>query len=161
MDSITADGEVSPIRKGRIKVSVYSDSPLEELQYGKMVQIRTAIEIPAVQRNIGGFDYRRFLAAKGISGVCSINSSQLRVLEGDRSFFLKSAGYAVRKNILDALYGSMPEQAASVVAGMLIGYTQEMPESMEEAFRRAGLSHIMAVSGANLAFLLLTFIWLL
>jgi|CZCB01.1.fsa_nt_gi competence protein ComEC len=161
VDTITADGEVSPIRKGRIKVSVYSDSPLEELQYGKMVQIRTAIEIPAVQRNIGGFDYRRFLAAKGISGVCSINSSQLRVLEGDRSFFLKSAGYAVRKNILDALYGSMPEQEASVVAGMLIGYTQEMPESMEEAFRRAGLSHIMAVSGANLAFLLLPFIWLL
>lgn len=160
-DSITDQGETTRIRNGRIKVSVYSDSAMDELRYGRMVQIMAEVEIPAGQRNISGFDYRRFLAARGISGVCRVKPAQIRILEGDRSFFLKSAGYTVRKSILDALYGSMPEQEASVVAGMLIGYTQEMPESMEESFRRAGLSHIMAVSGANLAFLLMPFIWLL
>lgn len=160
-DTVTEHGKATPIRNGRIKVSVYSDNPVDALQYGRIVRILAEVEIPAGQRNIGGFDYRRFLAARGISGVCSIRPAQITVLEGDRRFFLKSAGYAVRKGILNALYGSMPEQEASVVAGMLIGYTQEMPESMEESFRRAGLSHIMAVSGANLAFLLMPFIWLL
>ena len=160
-DTIAENQRITPIRDGKIRVRVYSDSPVEELQYGRIVQISAEIEIPAGRRNIGGFDYRRFLAARGISGICSINRLQLKVLEGSRGFFLKSAGYAVRKGILNALYGSMPQKEASIAAGMLIGYTEEMPESMEEAFRKAGLSHIMAVSGANLAFLLLPFIWLL
>ncbi|NLU32880.1 MAG: DUF4131 domain-containing protein [Clostridiaceae bacterium] len=161
VDTVIENGVATPIRKGKIRVRVYSDNPLDELRYGRMVQISAEVEIPAGQRNIGGFDYRRYLAARGISGVCSINPLQLKVLEGNRGFFLKSAGYAVRKGILDALYKTMSRQEASVAAGMLIGYTDEMPESLEEAFRKAGLSHIMAVSGANLAFLLLPFIWLL
>lgn len=160
-DTILEEDKSTPIRNGRIKVTVYSDSPLSELQYGKVVRIGAKLEIPAGQRNIGGFDYRRFLAAKGITAVCSINPSQINVLEGSRGFFPKTAGYAIRRSVLDALYGSLPEQAASLVSGMLIGYTQEMPESLEDAFRRAGLSHIMAVSGANLAFLLMPFIWVL
>lgn len=161
VDTIIEHDRATPIRNGKIKVTVYSDAPISALQYGKVVRIGAKIELPAGQRNIGGFDYRRFLAAKGISGICSVNPWQISLLDRNKSFFLKSAGYAVRKGVLEALYGSLPEQTASVLSGMLIGYTQEMPESMEEAFRRAGLSHIMAVSGANLAFLLLPFIWLL
>jgi len=160
-DTVTENGRPAPVRNGRIRVRVYSDNPMDELRYGKMVRIRAEVEIPPGRRNIGGFDYRRFLAAKGISGICSINPRQMEVLDESRGFFLKAAGYAVRRGILDALYGAMPRQEASVAAGMLIGYTDEMPDSMEEAFRKAGLSHIMAVSGANLAFLLLPFIWVL
>lgn len=160
-DTVIEHDKATPIRNGRIKVTVYSDGPISALEYGKVVRIDAKIKIPAGQRNIGGFDYRRFLAAKGISGICNVNPRQIIILEGSKGFFLKSAGYAVRKGVLEALYGSLPEQTASVLSGMLIGYTQEMPESLEEAFRRAGLSHIMAVSGANLAFLLLPFIWLL
>lgn len=161
-DSVTdGQGTKTALRQARIKVSIYNDSALPDLRYGAHVSMNATIKIPQGKRNIGGFDYRRFLAARSISGTCSINPFQIKMLEGDRSVFLKSAGYAVRKGILSSLYGSMPEQEASVVAGMLIGYTQDMPESMEESFRRAGLSHIMAVSGANIAFLIFPLLWLL
>lgn len=160
-DTISENGVSTPVHDGKIRVRIYSQSPIDELKYGRKVQVNAEVEIPASRRNIGGFDYRRFLAAKGISGICSAYPSGIRILDESDGSFLKSAGYAMRRGILDALYGSMPHREASVAAGMLIGYTHEMPESMEEAFRRAGLSHIMAVSGANLAFLLLPFIWLL
>lgn len=160
-DIINDKGKATKVHNGKIRVRVYSESPMDELEYGRMVRIGAELEIPASRRNIGGFDYRRFLAARGISGICSVNPRQIEVLDESGGFFLKSAGYALRKGILDALYTNMPQDEASVAAGMLIGYTQEMPESMEESFRRAGLSHIMAVSGANLAFLLIPFIWLL
>lgn len=160
-ETVTEDGETTKLSGARIRVTLYDEDPPARLRYGAHASLSAKIAVPPGQRNIGGFDYARFLAARGISGTCGVNRSQLRILDGDRSFLLKSAGYAVRRGILDSLYGSMPEKEAQVVAGMLIGYTQDMPESMEESFRKAGLSHIMAVSGANLAFIILPLMWLL
>ena len=160
-DRIDDRGSVTQLKNTKIKVNVYCEDSIKELQYGSHVRLKTVIKIPPGKRNIGGFDYSRFLAARGISGTSNINPMQIYNLEGTSVFPLKETGYAIRRSILDSLYGSLPEKEASVVAGMLIGYTQDIPESMEESFRRAGLSHIMAVSGANIAFLLFPLMWLL
>lgn len=152
---------ITELNGARIKVNVYTDKPLEGLAYGSVLIMRTKIEKPSGMRNIGGFDYSRFLAARGISGTANANPAQLRLLDGRDGFFLKEWGYGIRRGILDSLYGSMPEKEASLLSGMLIGYTRDMPESMEEAFRKAGLTHILAVSGANIAFLLFPLMWVL
>ena len=49
----------------------------------------------------------------------------------------------------------MPAQHAALLNGMLIGYREDLGEEVEKAFRDAGLLHIMAVSGANVAFIVL------
>jgi len=159
--SIEDEKGITELHGSRIKVNVYTDKPLEGLGYGSVLIMRTKIEKPSGMRNIGGFNYSRFLAARGISGTASANPAQIRLLAGRDAFFLKEWGYKIRRGILDSLYGSMPEKEASLLSGMLIGYTQDMPESMEEAFRKAGLTHILAVSGANIAFLLFPLMWLL
>jgi competence protein ComEC len=45
-------------------------------------------------------------------------------------------------------------QNGALVMGLTIGDTGDIDESMIEAFRRAGLSHLVAVSGSNLAIFL-------
>ncbi len=42
----------------------------------------------------------------------------------------------------------------AVVAGFLLGDTRALPPSVEEQFRAAGLTHLTAVSGGNVAFVL-------
>ncbi|NLX64318.1 MAG: DNA internalization-related competence protein ComEC/Rec2 [Clostridiaceae bacterium] len=149
-------------RKIRIQVSIYnSNGFIDNLNYGSVVNITGEIRVPPGRRNIGGFDSGKFLASRGISGTMTAQGKALAILEGNRGSWLKKTGYKLRHNILNTLNRSMPEKESSILAGMLIGYTDKMPEELEEDFRRAGLSHIMAVSGANIAFLLAPFLWLL
>jgi len=66
-----------------------------------------------------------------------------------------AAGNGVRRRALEKLEGRGPTRA--LLAGFLVGHTRELPEADLEAMRRTGLTHLVAVSGSNVAlFLMLT-----
>lgn len=144
-----------------LRVSVYDEDLAETLKYGSFIRINGRIKIPQGRRNIGGFDYKKYLAARNISGTMSISEESLLILEDREAFWPKQAGYTARRHIIKGLQKCLSPEEASVMAGMLIGYTSDMPDEMEENFRRAGLSHVLAVSGANIAFLLFPLLWFL
>ena len=48
----------------------------------------------------------------------------------------------------------MPEPQRSLIAGFLLGGTGDLPEPVVAEFRASGLSHLVAVSGENVAFVL-------
>ena len=152
---------ISKIKNLKIQVSVYGDYPITKLKYGSVVNIMGEIKIPQSRRNFGGFNTRKFLASRGISATINTSEKALIVLDGSNASWLKNTGYKIRHNIIDTLNNCIPPEESSILAGMLIGYTADMPEEMEEDFRRAGLSHVMAVSGANILFLLAPLLWLL
>jgi competence protein ComEC len=58
-----------------------------------------------------------------------------------------------------ALASLAPERAGLLV-GMALGDTSLLPDDLERDFRAAGLTHLMAVSGANLAVVLGAGLWL-
>jgi competence protein ComEC len=144
-----------------VRITLYTDEPAEGLEYGVLVRVSGELRLPQGRRNLGGFDTRRYLAAKEISAIMSEPASALTLLEGREAQWLKKTGYGIRAQILKVLNQCLPQEEASVLAGMLIGDTSQMPEEMEEDFRRAGLSHVMAVSGANIAFILMPLLGLL
>jgi competence protein ComEC len=49
----------------------------------------------------------------------------------------------------------LPATERSLVAGFLLGDTRGLPPTVEEQFRATGLSHLLAVSGANVAFVMI------
>lgn len=49
---------------------------------------------------------------------------------------------------------AMPPSDAALARGLIIGDDRDQPRSMIERFRRSGLSHLTAVSGQNVAFVL-------
>jgi competence protein ComEC len=58
-----------------------------------------------------------------------------------------------------ALASLAPERAGLLI-GMALGDTSMLPADLEQDFRAAGLTHLMAVSGANLAVVLAAGLWL-
>lgn len=60
---------------------------------------------------------------------------------------------ALRARVLSGVDRLAPERRG-LFAGFLIGETQDVPASTIVAFRASGLSHLLAVSGANVAFVL-------
>jgi competence protein ComEC len=56
--------------------------------------------------------------------------------------------------------GSLVPERAGLLVGMALGDTSLLPAELERDFRAAGLTHLMAVSGANLAVVLAAGLWL-
>jgi competence protein ComEC len=55
---------------------------------------------------------------------------------------------------------SLAPERAGLLVGMALGDTSLLPAELEGDFRAAGLTHLMAVSGANLAVVLAAGLWL-
>ncbi|WP_114854865.1 ComEC/Rec2 family competence protein [Brachybacterium sp. YJGR34] len=65
----------------------------------------------------------------------------------------QDARHALREQARDAT-SHLPADEAALVRGMTSGDTSGMTERTEEIMRRAGLTHLVAVSGANIALVL-------
>jgi competence protein ComEC len=61
----------------------------------------------------------------------------------------------IRARAAAGLGRGMPEREAALARGFVLGEDEEVDERTEENFRRAGLSHLLAVSGQNVTLLAL------
>ena len=49
------------------------------------------------------------------------------------------------------MQADLPEPAASLGSGIVMGWDGTMPRDLRDAFRETGLAHFVAVSGSNIA----------
>ncbi|HOV28270.1 MAG TPA: DNA internalization-related competence protein ComEC/Rec2, partial [Pseudobacteroides sp.] len=69
-------------------------------------------------------------------------------------------GISLRKRITNTVKMCLPKEQAALLSGMLIGYTEDMSDEVANAFSDAGLSHLTAVSGMNIAFIVFPLVFL-
>ncbi len=65
---------------------------------------------------------------------------------------------AVRAGLRTAVAG-LPQGPRALVPALVVGDTDRMPAELQDDFRRTGLTHLTAVSGANLTLLLAALLW--
>jgi competence protein ComEC len=84
--------------------------------------------------------------------VASFDAVELRAFEPARSPLHRTANF-LRARVLAGGRHLAPTERA-LMAGFLLGDTRELPRDVEAQFRASGLTHLLAVSGANVAFVL-------
>ncbi len=95
-----------------------------------------------------GFAYREYLARQGVSAI----SSAFRVeVTGRRSAPITDALSGLRRALLGGLNAVVPEPEAALAAGILLGVRTGIAPEINDAFARAGLTHVVAISGWNIA----------
>jgi competence protein ComEC len=72
-------------------------------------------------------------------------------LARDAAAGLQRAIFALKRIGGDTLDRRLPAPYAALARGLLLGGTSGMPAETVDAFRRAGLTHVVAVSGYNIA----------
>ena len=106
---------------------------------------------------LSDFDYPAYLARQGIfSYMVFPTITHLGV--SDSGFLSVPISFA-RSRLRDALQRAIPEPQASIAVGVITGDRSQIPEGVQEAFRRSGTMHIIAISGQNIA-LLTGVVWL-
>jgi competence protein ComEC len=134
-------------RSGLISLAVYGPAP--PLVEGQHVAVDARLDHPLGFRNPGGFDSAARLAREGIHVTGSANAARLVALD------TPAAPWAarVRSAALDAMAERLPPVSAALLGGLLLGERTDLPPEVHEAFRRAGVYHVLAVSGFNVALL--------
>ncbi len=145
---------------GTLQVKIYG-SENESYWFGERLRMRGVISEPRGQRNPGGFDYRFYLRSQGIDAQVAPKAALVSSLgQGDLNFLTVSA-LKLRSAMAGAINKTLPSPSAELLTAILFGQRHRLPEEVEHNFRRAGVGHLMAVSGLHvgLAAALILALW--
>ncbi len=118
------------------------------LQHGDEVVIQGTLDAP---RNIGPFDYREHLAVRGIRSVVS-GAEVVSITPGATDG--ASGLHRLRSRLEGVLQRSVPEPVAPVASAVLLGLRAGITPETYADFRKAGLAHLLAVSGLHIGLVL-------
>ncbi|MFH5832282.1 DNA internalization-related competence protein ComEC/Rec2 [Halalkalibaculum sp. DA384] len=182
-DQISAKGSVyniKPTSTGKLQVDVAVDTTLvvdslrwvesynlravldpetdhipDQLQLGSSIRFSATVYPLEQPRNPHQFDYKGYLESQGIytqAGIESIDS-----VHNPKTLL---SWHHLRQLVLDQIEQNFDSTSQSLAKALLIGYKNELDRADKIAFSRAGLSHIMAVSGLHVGFIVAPF-WVL
>ena len=127
-------------------------SVLSNLQYGDLVEVVGQLRQPQGKRNEGGFDYRAYLARKGVFGIIYVRdaTSVKKIGAGGGYFWMRWMDNLRRK--VEGIFEQTMKGApiySSVLKGIILGQKQALPEDILLSFKNSGVMHILAVSGLH------------
>ncbi|HSW15451.1 MAG TPA: DNA internalization-related competence protein ComEC/Rec2, partial [Solimonas sp.] len=113
---------------------------------GECWRLTLKLRIPHGSLDPGSFDYEGWLFRQGIGGVASVRNAE-RCAEEDGYALLKA-----RQRLLDALHRWLDgHPATAMVAALTLGDQSGIADADWDVFRRTGTSHLVAISGFNIA----------
>ena len=115
-------------------------------RYGDWLEIEGTVESPP---ELEGFSYRDYLARQGILSV--IDHARVERLASNGGNPLYRAILALKGRAHETVLRILPEPQASVQAGILLGLERGIPRDLLEDFNRTNTTHIVAISGFNIA----------
>ena len=133
---------------GRIRVTVSGKGP--GFARGDRVVFRSRLRQPRNFNNPGGFNYRRYMAFKGLWRTAYTKGSRLQVVQkassGDAAQQLQGARRALAALIDRADKGP----SAAVLKALVIGDRSAISSEVRDEFNRAGVGHVLAISGLHI-----------
>jgi competence protein ComEC len=96
-------------------------------------------------RDFDGFAYREYLARQGIGATAAAFRVEVTA-EGAPGPLAE-----LRGTLLRGLNGLIPEPEGALAAGILLGVRTGIAPEVSDAFATAGLTHVVAISGWNIA----------
>lgn len=144
-ERLIVDGDTMPLTDGPIlQIRAPRDAPW---QYGDTLRAFGPIDAPPIMAE---FSYRDYLARKGVYtwmpqpdrlerlGQNNGNPAYTQLLRAKNALRLSSQRV-------------MPSPESALLNGILIGDDNEIPASIQAAFRATGTSHIVSISGFNVS----------
>ncbi len=125
------------------------------LEYGDIVNVKATFIEPNEQRNYGGFNYKLYLKTIKIYGTLKVED--IKLTDKNKGNIVISNINKFTNIIKDNIEKILPEKEAEVIKGILIGDTSGIDNEIRENFKISNLSHILAVSGMHVQYIIIIF----
>ncbi|TAJ21989.1 MAG: ComEC/Rec2 family competence protein, partial [Dehalococcoidia bacterium] len=141
LDVTAADGQQT---WGGVRVTTLATP--DSIRAGQQVRVRGKVELPP---DIEGFDYAGYLRTRGIAATISYPQRVEVVGEGWPAWRL--ALRELRRRVVANIERALPEPASALASGILIGQHAALPPEVAADLRATGTTHLVVVSGQNVA----------
>jgi competence protein ComEC len=141
---IEPDGSNRPV-EGEVLVAT---SPFQSIPYGARLRLSGRLETPPEDAD---FSYREYLAHQGIHS--QMNRPQIELLAEGQGSAVYSSILTLKERAKETIQRLLPDPQAALLTGILLGDDNGLPPELDEQFRVTGMSHIIAISGFNIAIL--------
>lgn len=137
--------------KGNIIVYFGKEDFPSNLQYGSQIIFNKSLQEIKNANNPGGFDYKRYALFQGITHQVFLKEKEYEFLTGGNTNYFKSFIFASREKILQVLKQYITgDKERGLAQALLIGYKNDLDQSLVQAYTNTGVVHIIAISGLHL-----------
>lgn len=158
-ESIISENRIEPVC-GLLLLSVSQGEV--SLVKGDRIRFVTQITLPHRLGLPGEFDYPRYLSFQGITATGRVVSQQdIVMIRAAAEESVQRSIDIVARTLGDTIRQAVPDvRISSVLTALLLGDQKRIPENLADAYTRAGVTHILSISGFHVG-IIATFISLI
>ncbi|MEM6682264.1 MAG: ComEC/Rec2 family competence protein, partial [Pseudomonadota bacterium] len=148
LSDLASPGETLKL-PAKVRLVARTDVPAT-LRAGQRISLRavlTPLPRPVLP---GSYDFGRALFLKGY-GATGFAVSAVTVLTGPDEALEVSVITRARKSVDAAINKALAGPSAGLAKALLLGDKSQIPRDVRETYRRAGLAHLLAISGLHMA----------
>ena len=134
----------------QIYIEVKKDS---KFQYGDKVRLQGEFRRGSEQRNTGGFDYQLYLKSINIYGTLKVENYQK--ISSDNVSWIEKSINTIKLTIAENIEKVLEKEEEQIVKGLILGDTTVLEEELKEKFQVANISHVLAVSGMHIIYIIM------
>jgi competence protein ComEC len=145
---------------GIVRVTVYAGHvPYQNpycgtrLAYGDYIEINGRFRQPENYGNPGAFDYKAFLARKGVHVIAAVAANKIKVLQKEGGNRVMRHVYKKRREFQCFINSVLPRDERRILTALITGDRSGIEPEMRRRFSRAGAAHLIAISGLHIGFI--------
>jgi len=136
----------------RVMVTVAKKALSRELVLGDQLVVSGVLEWPELPRNPGAFNYKLYLARKGIHAIYRVQD--VTSIYRTRAFLFSRTIQRFKIWLNNRIRSTLPFPYGELYIGLVFGdFGVFLPDDWEAQFQVLGLTHLLVVSGAQVALL--------
>ena len=124
-----------------------------QLEYGDKVILQGEFRKGSEQRNTGGFDYQLYLKSINIYGTLNVESYEK--ISSDNVNWIEKSINKIKLTITENIEKVLEKEEEQIVKGLILGDTTVLEEELKEKFQVANISHVLAVSGMHIIYIIM------
>ena len=133
----------------KILINIKMSQDIPSMKYGDSLYIEGEFKQPEEARNYKGYNYKQYLKTKKIIGTVELEKA--KILKSSSGSFIHN----IQKYIKDTRNGTLTDEEGNLLLAILSGDKDKLSEDIQESFKTSNLSHMLAVSGAHVWYIIL------
>ena len=124
----------------------------EEPEFGDEIEIIGELKKPNGARNYKGFDYKQYLKSKKI--YATVIPENYKIISKNKIDIISKVINSVQNNMKSNINKILNEEEAALCIGILVGDREAISEQTEDNFKKSNLTHMLAVSGSHITYII-------
>lgn len=133
----------------KILINIKMSQDIPSIKYGDSLYIEGEFKQPEEARNYKGYNYKQYLKTKKVIGTVELEKA--KILKSSNGSFIHN----IQKYIRDTINGTLTDEEGNLLLAILLGDKDKLSEDIQESFKTSNLSHMLAVSGAHVSYIIL------